>query len=104
MVGIFSLRCQVQECKWRKDVPKHVSCYYNNTTPSGLAWLPGRLLQPCLDSINRRIGERTHSTRDQTDDCSLPGWERCVMVLWLPFLENFLEFCVGGKVYSLICA
>ena len=53
---------------------KHVPCNRHNPTKRRLPHHGGRLLQPRLDRVDRRVGQRAHGARHQADDGRLVGW------------------------------
>jgi hypothetical protein len=84
----------VQEC-----LPINEPRDRRNTAHSSLPRFSRRLLQPRLDSINRRIAQWTHSTRDKTNKHRFITWKiRFAVVL----LEHLSELRVCREVDSLV--
>jgi hypothetical protein len=55
-----------------------------------------------LDSIDRSVRKRSHSSRYQTEDHRLPGRQLDVLVLWLILDGQPFEFLVCRKVHTCI--
>jgi hypothetical protein len=83
---------------------EHLPGYLRNPTERRLSRFGWRPLQTSLDGIDRRVGERSHGSRYQSNDGSLIRRELAVGILGLPPLQCRFEFGVSCEVGGLVCA
>lgn len=83
---------------------EHLPGYHRDPTERRLPRFGRRPLQASLDSIDRRIRERSHGSRYQSNDGGLPRRKLAVGILRLPPLQRRFQFSVSCEVGGLVCA
>lgn len=81
-------------------VLEHVAGNEHNALHRGLTRFSLGLLQSRLDCVDGRVRERTHGTRDETEEKMLVRGE--LLILRLDLLEVLLHIGVGSEVDSLV--